>query len=288
MSVDNNLIDGRTIADQIYQELVVKVKKINESYGWKPVLALISATDDPGVKFYQNMQVKIADKLCIKVENYLLSANTSQRELIRLIDQLNNRDNLHGIFIHFPLPKGIDEQVIAAIISPQKDLDGIHPLNQGKLLSGQIGLRPCTPSAVIELLVRKGVHLTGKHAVVIGRSIVVGKPLALALLEKNCTVTVCHSKTVNLAQLTKQADILAVAIGKPEFIKAEHVKQGAVVIDIGTNEVDGRMIGDVCYPEVKQKASLITPVPGGVGPVTTALCFNNLIKVIENAVSTRI
>jgi methylenetetrahydrofolate dehydrogenase (NADP+)/methenyltetrahydrofolate cyclohydrolase len=285
MSTNNKKIDGRKIAEQIYQDLSLKIERLKTVYNSIPNLALISATDDPGIKFYQNMQVKTANKLNVNVESHLLSATTTQDELLSLINKLNHQPNVHGIFIHFPLPRGIDEKKIAAAISPQKDLDGIHPLNQGKLFAGQEGVRPCTPSAVIELLLHSNVELTGKHAVVIGRSNVVGKPLALALLEKNCTVTVCHSKTVNLSELTKQADILVAALGKPGFVKSEHVKSGAVIIDVGTNELDGKMVGDVDYLEVEPLASLITPVPGGVGPVTTALCFKNLIKVTEDAIS---
>ncbi|HHV72929.1 MAG TPA: bifunctional 5,10-methylenetetrahydrofolate dehydrogenase/5,10-methenyltetrahydrofolate cyclohydrolase [Clostridia bacterium] len=283
--LSNNVIDGRAIAEKIYQELSAKIEKIIDISGQIPTMALLSATDDAGVKFYQNTQVKIAQRLKIKVENYLLSSSSTEEELTSLIEELNKRKDVHGIFIHFPLPVGINEKKIASLVSPDKDLDGIHPLNQGKLFAGEKGTRPCTPSAVIELLERQKVELSGKHAVVIGRSVVVGKPLALALLEKNCTVTICHSKTANLREITKQADILAVAIGKPNYIDSSFIKPGAIVIDVGTNEVEGKMIGDVDFAEAVKIASLITPVPGGVGPVTTALCFKNLVRMVESVIT---
>ena len=212
-------------------------------------------------------------------EEYALPENTSEEELLKLIDELNNRQDISGILCQFPLPKHIDEQAVINAINPNKDVDAFHPVNVGKIMTGDYDFVPCTPAGVMELIKESGIDVTGKECVIVGRSNIVGKPMSMLLLHKNGTVTVCHSKTVDLAEKTKRADILVAAVGIPEFIKGDMIKEGAVVIDVGINRIaPKKLVGDVEFESAEKKAAAITPVPGGVGPMTIAMLMQNTLK----------
>lgn len=279
----SNLIDGKAIAEEIRNEFKERVKEFTKE-GRKPGLTVVLVGDDPASQTYVKFKERAATELGISSEIVRLSQNINQQELLELVDRLNLDDGVDGILIQLPLPEHINEKVIIEAIAPTKDVDGFHPINTGRLFSSQqdrTRFDACTPMGVIELLDRKGIEIEGKKAVVVGRSIIVGKPVAHLLLERNATVTICHSRTVNLAAETRQADILIAAVGRPNLIRANMVKEGVVVIDVGTNRVNGKLIGDVAFNEVKEKAAYITPVPGGVGPMTIAMLMKNTIKARE-------
>jgi methylenetetrahydrofolate dehydrogenase (NADP+)/methenyltetrahydrofolate cyclohydrolase len=243
---------------------------------------VIQVGSDPASSVYVGNKKKACAYIGIKSLSYELPEETTQEELLALIDKLNKDASVHGILCQLPLPAHIDEDAVIGAISPKKDVDGFHPQNVGALVIGQQGFVSCTPAGIIQLLKRSGIDIAGKHCVVIGRSNIVGKPMALLMLRENATVTICHSRTANLAEICREADILIVAIGKPQFIGAEYVKDGAVVIDVGIHrDADNKLCGDVKYDEVAEKASHITPVPGGVGPMTIAMLMHNCVEAMK-------
>ena len=271
------IIDGNKIAKSILEDITHKIKNMKE----KPGLALVMVGNNPASEVYVNFKEKDSKEVGFYCERYNLDEKTSEMDLINLLNKLNNNPKIHGLLVQLPLPKQIDEKLIIDCILPQKDVDGFTTVNLGSLMSEKTILAPATAIACIRLIESTGTKIEGKNAVVIGRSNIVGKPVALMLLEKNATVTVCHSKTKNLAEHTKKADILVVAVGKPSLIKKEMVKEGAVVIDVGINRVNGKLIGDVDFESVKEVAGFITPVPGGVGPMTRAMLMQNTLKAME-------
>lgn len=276
------IIDGKQVAASIREELKREVELLCKE-GRKPGLAVIIVGSDPASQTYVRAKAKACREIGMHSEVYELSEQTTEAELLDKIDALNNANHIHGILVQLPLPAGIDEQAVIERIDPQKDVDGFHVINAGKLSVGQKGFLPCTPAGVIELIHRTGQSIVGKHVVVIGRSNIVGKPVSLLALAENATVTICHSKTTNLQDITKQADILITAIGRPGMITADMVKEGATVIDVGINRVDGKLVGDVDYQHVSAKAGWITPVPGGVGPMTITMLLKNTLEAYKNA-----
>jgi methylenetetrahydrofolate dehydrogenase (NADP+)/methenyltetrahydrofolate cyclohydrolase len=264
------LLDGKALANDILDKLALKVKQLDEA----PHLVVIQVGNDPASSVYVLNKERTAKRVGIKSETIKLSKHITQDELLEIIDKYNNDASVNGILVQLPLPEHIDEQVILEAISPVKDVDGFHPLNVGKLNIGQKQMIPSTPAGIMELLKANHIEIEGKHVVIVGRSNIVGKPLAHLLLEENATVTVAHSRTKNLKQLTKLADILVVAVGQPELITDDYVKAGAVVIDVGINRTDTGLKGDVDFNSVKSKVAAITPVPGGVGPMTIAMLMN--------------
>ncbi|MDL5048409.1 bifunctional methylenetetrahydrofolate dehydrogenase/methenyltetrahydrofolate cyclohydrolase FolD [Oscillatoria amoena NRMC-F 0135] len=283
------LIDGKIISAAINEETARRCAEIKNKTGLVPGLAVVQVGDRPDSTLYVRKKVETCQALGIHSEMIRLDAATSESELLQVIDSLNARSDIHGILVQSPPPDHINEETIVAAIDPLKDVDGFHPVNVGKMTIGDpTALVACTPAGCVELLKRSGVELSGKRAVVLGRSMIVGKPLALLLLAQNCTVTVCHSKTRDLPAITRQAEILCVAIGKPEFVTADFVSPGTVVIDVGIHVVADssrksgkRTTGDVKFDQVSPLASKITPVPGGVGPMTIALLMQNTIKAFE-------
>lgn len=271
------LIDGKLISKQIKDELKVEAAKLKEA-GIEVTLAVIQVGNDPASTVYVGNKKKACDYIGIRSLAYELPESTTQEELLKLVEELNDRDDVDGILVQLPLPSHIDEDTVIKTISPKKDVDGFHPQSVGALSIGQKGFVSCTPAGIIELLKRSDVDIEGKECVIIGRSNIVGKPMALLMLRENATVTICHSRTKNLKEVAKRADILIVAIGKPEFVTSEYVKKGAVVIDVGIHRRDnGKLCGDVLFSDVEPIASAITPVPGGVGPMTIAMLMHNCI-----------
>lgn len=264
------LLDGKALANDILDKLSLKVKQLDTA----PNLVVIQVGNDPASSVYVRNKERTAERVGINSETVKLSKHITQDELLEIIDKYNHFTSVNGILVQLPLPKHIDEQVILEAISPMKDVDGFHPLNVGKLNIGQKQMIPSTPAGIMELLKANHIELEGKHVVIVGRSNIVGKPLAHLLLEANATVTVAHSRTKNLKQLTQMADILVVAVGQPEFITKDYVKTGAVVIDVGINRTESGLKGDVDFNSVKSKVAAITPVPGGVGPMTIAMLMN--------------
>jgi len=275
------LIDGKAISRQIKDELKTEVENLKQQ-GKECALAVIQVGNDPASSVYVSNKKKACDYIGIRSLSYELEADTTEAELLQLIDTLNNDVSVHGILCQLPLPAHIDEKKILNAISPKKDVDGFHPQNVGALVVGEFGFVSCTPAGIIELLKRSKVEIAGKHCVVIGRSNIVGKPTALLMLRENATVTVCHSKTANLQEICKQADILIVAIGKPLFVTKEYVKEGAVVIDVGIHRNENnKLCGDVDFNDVEPMCSAITPVPGGVGPMTIAMLMKNCVEAMK-------
>ena len=264
------LLDGKVLANDILDKLSLKVKQLDTA----PNLVVIQVGNDPASSVYVRNKERTAERVGINSETVKLSKHITQDELLEIIDKYNHFTSVNGILVQLPLPKHIDEQVILEAISPMKDVDGFHPLNVGKLNIGQKQMIPSTPAGIMELLKANHIELEGKHVVIVGRSNIVGKPLAHLLLEANATVTVAHSRTKNLKQLTQMADILVVAVGQPELITKDYVKTGAVVIDVGINRTESGLKGDVNFNNVKSKVAAITPVPGGVGPMTIAMLMN--------------
>lgn len=268
-------IDGKQISAQIKDELKERVEKEN----LEVTLAVIQVGNDPASTVYVGNKKKACEYIGIRSLAYELPEETPEEELLQLIKELNDRDDVNGILVQLPLPAHMDEDKVIQTISPKKDVDGFHPQSVGALSIGQPGFVSCTPAGVIQLLKRTGVEIDGKECVIVGRSNIVGKPMALLMLRENATVTVCHSHTKDLKEVTKRADILIVAIGKPKFITKEYVKDGAVVIDVGIHRgADGKLCGDVDYDDVAPITHDITPVPGGVGPMTIAMLMNNCVE----------
>ena len=273
------LIDGKGLAKKIREDLKEEVAKKKLT----PKLAVILVGDDQASKVYVRNKSKACEEVGIMFEEHLLDANTEMNNLLSLIDELNVREDINGILLQAPLPKGLNINEAFARISPEKDVDGFNPVNIGRLMLKEETFIPCTPLGIIKMLEEYNIEIEGKNAVVIGRSNIVGKPMSQCLLNKNATVTVCHSKTKNLSEFTRKADILICAVGKEEMVTEDMVKQGAVVIDVGMNRnSEGKLVGDVDFNNVKNKCSYITPVPGGVGPMTVAMLMNNIVKVTKN------
>ena len=275
------LIDGKLISTQIKDELKLEVADLKEK-GVIPCLAVIQVGKDPASSVYVNNKKKACAYIGIESLSYELEEAVSQEELLSIIDELNHNEMVHGILVQLPLPKHIDEESVIKAISPEKDVDGFHPETVGNMCIGSKGFLPCTPAGVIQLLKRSNINICGKECVVVGRSNIVGKPMALLLLRENGTVTIAHSKTTDLKEITKRADILIAAVGKPKFITSEYVKEGAVVIDVGIHRnEENKLCGDVDFDDVIDKVSAITPVPGGVGPMTIAMLMNNCVETVR-------
>lgn len=275
------ILDGKAVSLKVKESVKVRADGLKK-FGIEPTLAVVLVGEDKASQTYVRAKEKACNEYGIKSVAHRLSENTTQNELLALINVLNLDDSIHGILVQLPLPKHIDTNVVLAAIDPRKDVDGFHAVNVGKLVSGLDGFVPCTPLGVMEILKEYGIEVAGLNAVVIGRSNIVGKPMANLLLNASATVTVTHSKTKNLKEICKNADLIVAAIGKPFFLKADMVKDGAVVVDVGINRLDdGRLVGDVDFDEVAPKCSYITPVPGGVGPMTIAMLLNNTILAAQ-------
>lgn len=278
------IIDGKAISAQIRGEIAEETKAFLDKNGFVPGLAVVIVGEDPASQVYVRNKCRACEEVGFYSESYELAADTTQENLEALIDNLNEDPNIHGILVQLPLPKHLDETRVLMKIRPEKDVDAFHPYNVGKIMIGDYSFLPCTPAGVMALLERSGVEITGKNCVVIGRSNIVGKPMAMLLLHANGTVTICHSRTKNLAEVCREADILVVAIGKADFVGADMVKPGAVVIDVGMNRrADGKLTGDVNFAEVEPIASAITPVPGGVGPMTITMLMQNTLTAAKEA-----
>ena len=277
------VIDGKAIAAQMRNEVAVRVDRL-KSRGIVPGLAVVIVGNDPASEVYVRNKALASGAVGMHSEVHALSADTSQPQLIAFVRALNANPAVHGILVQLPLPRHIDARAVVAAVAPEKDVDGFHYFNVGALVAGEPGFYPCTPWGVMKMLEHEGVKVEGMHAVVVGRSNIVGKPMALMLINAGATVTVCHSKTRDLGAVTRQADLLVAAVGKPRMIGAAMVKAGAVVIDVGINRMpDGKLAGDVDFDAVSQVASRITPVPGGVGPMTIAMLLANTVKSAEHA-----
>jgi len=273
------LIDGKALALQVREGLIAQSAAVLAKTGMKPGLATILVGDDPASHLYVKSKQKACDAAGIYIDDHKLPASTTQAELLALIARENADPKIHGILVQLPLPKHIDSKVVLEAVSPDKDADGFHPYNFGRLVEGHPVFEACTPKGVIKMIESTGVNIEGKRAVVLGRSNIVGKPLALMLLQRNATVTICHSKTRDLPAVCREAELLLVAIGKAKFVTADMVREGAVVIDVGTNRLpDGKVVGDVDFEPVSQKAGWISPVPGGVGPMTIAMLLDNTVE----------
>ncbi len=270
-----NLIDGKLISSQVKEQLKIKVQDFETKFGRKITLAVILVGENPASQVYVKNKIKATEYVGMRSLSYYLPENSSEQEVIDTVNQLASDDTVDGILVQLPLPKHINEDKVLNAIPVSKDVDGFLAENVGKLTLGQECTVACTPFGVLQMLKSTGVSLSGKNAVVIGRSNIVGKPMALLLLQENCTVTICHSKTVNLKEICSNADILVAAIGRPKFVTSDMVKVGAVVIDVGINRTENGLVGDVDFDAVKEKASYITPVPGGVGPMTIAMLLEN-------------
>lgn len=271
------IIDGKQISATVRSEVAKEIKKLNDK-GVTVTLAVVLVGDDPASQIYVRNKEKACADVGIVSRKYLLSAQTSQKELLDLIATLNHDKTVNGILVQMPLPKGLDEKAVIAAICPEKDVDAFHPVNVGKIMIGDYDFLPCTPAGVMELIHSTGVCVEGKDCVVIGRSNIVGKPMSMLLLHESATVTICHSRTKNLKQVCAGADLIVSAVGKAGLVTADMVKDGAVVIDVGMNrDWDGKLCGDVCFDEVAPKTSFITPVPGGVGPMTIAMLMKNTL-----------
>lgn len=275
-----DLIDGKRISGEIKDELKVKVDELKKQ-GIQCTLAVIQVGNDPASSVYVGNKKKACEYIGINSMSYELPQETTQEELLALVIKLNEEKQVNGILVQLPLPSHIDEDLVIKTIDPLKDVDGFHPQSVGALSIGQKGFLSCTPAGVIQLLKRSNISMEGKECVILGRSNIVGKPMALLMLRENATVTICHSRTKNLKEVTKRADILIVAIGKPRFLKKEYIKEGAVVIDVGIHkDAFNKLCGDVDFEDVKELTSAITPVPGGVGPMTIAMLMNNCVQSV--------
>lgn len=275
------ILSGKTVSARIKAELAEEAKALAEK-GIHAGLAVIIVGDDPASRVYVNNKKKACGEVGILSEEYALPENTSEEELLALIAKLNAEDKISGILVQLPLPKHICEEKVINAISPSKDVDAFHPVNVGKIMTGNFDFVPCTPAGVMELIKESGIDVCGKDCVIVGRSNIVGKPQAMLLLHENATVTICHSKTRDLAEKTKKADIIVAAVGKPKFITADMVKPGAVVIDVGINRIAPKtLVGDVDFDEAEKIAGAITPVPGGVGPMTIAMLMRNTLKAAQ-------
>lgn len=275
------LLMGKEVSARIKQELKSEVEALKE-YGITPGLAVVIVGDDPASRVYVNNKKKACAECGIYSEEYALPEETTQEELLSLIDTLNKKSDISGILVQLPVPKHIDETTIINAIDPKKDVDAFHPINVGKIMVGNFDFVPCTPAGVMELIKESGIEISGKECVVVGRSNIVGKPQAMLLLHQNGTVTICHSRTKDLKEHTKKADILVVAVGIPNFVTGDMIKEGAVVIDVGINRLENKKLcGDVEFESAEKVAGAITPVPGGVGPMTIAMLMKNTVKAAE-------
>jgi methylenetetrahydrofolate dehydrogenase (NADP+)/methenyltetrahydrofolate cyclohydrolase len=300
------ILSGAEIAEAIKREVAETVKELNERYNFRPCLSVVRVGDDKASEVYVGNKVKTSRELGIVSEHRHLPIETTQEKLLELVEELNNRQDVDGILVQLPLPKQIDESAVLERIDTEKDVDGFNPINVGRLSQGQRALAPCTPAGVIEILKRSDIEIAGQHAVIVGRSNIVGKPMAMLLLQQNATVTICHSRTKNLAEICSQADILVAAIGRAGFIRAGHIKEGATVIDVGINNVSDvnfarelfdeselekrlktiekrgfTLVGDVNPKEARAKAAYFTPVPGGVGLLTVAMLMKNTVEAAK-------
>ncbi|NLI60616.1 MAG: bifunctional methylenetetrahydrofolate dehydrogenase/methenyltetrahydrofolate cyclohydrolase FolD [Clostridiales bacterium] len=273
-----NIIDGKAIADRIRQSLKDDIQRLNAKKGIVPGLTVILVGKDPASQVYVRNKERACMEVGIRSKVIYMDQGVSQDDLLQEIYRLNQDKETHGILVQLPLPSHIDEAAVINAIDPRKDVDGFHPITVGKLFVGESGFEPCTPKGIITLIKETGQDISGKHAVIIGRSNIVGKPVSIMLLKENATVTICHSKTSNLKDVASRADILVVAMGQPEFIDDEYIKEGAIVIDVGTSRVDGKLKGDVVFDKVVHKAGWITPVPGGVGPMTITMLLKNTVQ----------
>ena len=272
------IIDGKAIAAYIKEQATKDAAEVAQAIGRKPCLAVIIVGENPASRVYVNNKKKACEACGITSLEYALPEETTQEELLALIDTLNRDGAVDGVLCQLPLPKRIDEEKVIEAIAPDKDVDGFHPVNVGKMVTGGEGFLPCTPAGLIEMLKYEGIETAGKRCVVIGRSNIVGKPAALLMLRENATVTICHSKTENLKETVREADIVVASVGKPHFLTADMVKPGAVVLDVGINRLpDKTLVGDAEFAEVAEVASYITPVPGGVGPMTVAMLMKNTV-----------
>lgn len=273
------IIDGKAISQKIRSEVKAATEILIKEKGVTPGLAVVLVGDNPASKVYVGSKEKACVEMGFYSEKHVLPVTASQDELLKLIDKLNKDKNIHGILVQLPLPRQINEDLVLEAISPEKDVDGFHPYNVGRLAVGKPLFQPCTPYGMMKMLEYSSISVEGKHAVIIGRSNIVGKPIALMLLQKSATVTICHSKTKDLKAEVKRADIVVAAIGKPEFVTGDMLKEGAVVLDVGINRLEsGKLVGDVDFASAEKVASAITPVPGGVGPMTIAMLMYNTLE----------
>ncbi|MDH4140455.1 MAG: bifunctional methylenetetrahydrofolate dehydrogenase/methenyltetrahydrofolate cyclohydrolase FolD [Coriobacteriia bacterium] len=271
------IIDGKAIAASRREQIAARVGELKEAMGVTPGLAVVIVGENPASQVYVRSKEKACAEVGILSEKHALPEDVSQQELLALVDELNTRNEIHGILVQLPLPEHIDEDAVIEAITPAKDVDGFHPISVGKMMIGQETFLPCTPHGCMVLLEETGIELKGKEAVVVGRSNIVGKPIAMLLLAQHATVTICHSRTRDLAEVVGRADVLVVGVGRPEMIKGDWIKPGAVVIDVGINRTDAGLVGDVEFEAAKERASAITPVPGGVGPMTIAMLMENTL-----------
>ena len=279
------ILDGKAVSQRVKNALKEETEKFVEKYGIKPGLAVVIVGDDPASRVYVNSKKKACAEIGYYSEEHALPESTTEDELLSLVEKLNGDEKIHGILVQLPLPKHIDEEKIINAINPKKDVDAFHPVNVGKIMIGNFDFLPCTPAGVMELINEAGIDLTGKNCVVVGRSNIVGKPQAMLLLHKNATVTICHSKTKNIKEITKNADVLVAAVGRAQMFDGDYIKDGAVVIDVGMNRLENKkLVGDVDFESAEKKASYITPVPGGVGPMTIAMLMKNTLTAAKNAV----
>lgn len=276
-TVTARIIDGKAVARGVEQEVAAELGRLP----WRPGLVAVRVGDDPASEIYVRNKARKAEELGFGGGQRVFPATMSEADLLAEVARLNRDDSVDGILVQLPLPKHIDAQKVLDAIDPAKDVDGFHPMNVGRLHLGRPTLAPCTPSGVMRLIDSTGQKIEGKHAVVVGRSDIVGKPQAALLLQRNATVTICHSRTVDISAITRQADILVAAIGKPRFVTADMLKQGSIVIDVGINRVDGKLAGDVDFANAKEVAGWITPVPGGVGPMTIAMLMRNTLTAAQ-------
>lgn len=272
------IIDGKAISAAVKAEVKSDIEKLN----LEPRLIVILVGDNPASQVYVNNKAKACEEVGIFSRTIVCSSEITQEELITTIEELNDNPRCNGILVQLPLPSHINEKAVLEAISPEKDVDAFHPVNVGKIMQGKYEFAPCTPAGIMEMLERENISVEGKHCVVVGRSNIVGKPMSMLLLHKNATVTICHSKTTNLEEICRSADILVAAVGKPNFITNNMVKEGAILIDVGINRVDGKLVGDIDFNNVKDKCSYITPVPGGVGPMTIAMLMKNTLLAAMN------
>lgn len=283
-NLKTNIINGKEIAARVRDELKEEIRSLKEKHGVTPGLAVVLVGDNPASKVYVRNKGKASEEVGIRSLQYDLPENTPQEELLKLVDKLNRSAEVNGILVQLPLPKHIDEETVLEAILPEKDVDGFHPYNVGRLMIGAPTLQPCTPYGVMKLLDSTGVDLSGKNSVVVGRSNIVGKPMAMMLLKRNATVTICHSRTKDLVEKIKSAEVLVAAIGKAKFVKGDWIREGAIVIDVGMNkDSNGKLCGDVDFEKASERASFITPVPGGVGPMTIAMLLKNTVESAKKA-----
>jgi methylenetetrahydrofolate dehydrogenase (NADP+)/methenyltetrahydrofolate cyclohydrolase len=275
------LLDGKKTASLVRERIAEEVEELKAEGKGVPGLAVVIVGENPASKVYVGQKEKACKAVGFNSILHRLPEETTQEELLSLVDKMNNDPEIDGILVQLPLPRHMDSDSIIAAIRPEKDVDGFHPINMGKLVTGLKGTEPCTPKGIMYILNEYGVELEGKRAVVLGRSNIVGKPIAHMLMAKNATVTICHSRTKDMANYTRDADVIVAAVGKPKFLTADMVKEGAVIVDVGINRLDSGLVGDVDFEALKEKASFITPVPGGIGPMTIAMLLQNTLEAFR-------